>query len=125
MWIHNWCWWEGWTSFSKIVRHNLKLLPKYKEDQWLLFWKSVEDDVCNPHDEDFYNWGFIYAYIKANSIFTYRFCRKLWWTNKLVQIISFPIMFIWMNIFWVKYFNWNLKIFNYEIISWNKSSDEK
>lgn len=112
MWIYNGCGWEGGLSFSKVVRHNVELFPKYKAEKAIDLWEWIEDDICKPHDKRFYIWGLLYAYIKANFIFAYNFTLKLWWTNYIVFFLSFPILFIWLNVFWVSYFNW--------CMPWNK-----
>ena len=112
MWIYNWCWWEWGIKFWKIVRHNIPLLPHFKQELASNLWHWIEIGVCKPHDYDFYRWGLLIAYLWANAKFTYRFTIKFWWTNLFLQLLMLPVVFIWMNIAWVKYFHWCLP--------WNK-----
>lgn len=119
MWLYNWCWWEWGMNFWKIVRRNVPLLPHYKRRKALELWHGIEIEVCKPHDYDFYRGWLLLAYLWANAKFAYRFTIKFWWTNTLIQIIMLPVMFIWLNIGWVKYFHWCLphkkrKIWDYE-----------
>lgn len=110
--VYNGCWGEGGISFSKLVRHNIEMFPQYDPELAYALWVNLELSVCKPHDEDFYVWGGLLAYLIANIKFTSRFCRKLCWTKLHIQLLLVPIVLIGINIFWVKYFHWTFP--------WNK-----
>lgn len=105
---YNWCGWAGSFSFSNLVRKNLDLLPKYKQEKALLFWQEFEIEVCKPHDREFYEWWGLFAFLRSNIIFTYRFTMKLWWTSLWLQILSFPVISILMICNSWKYWHWCL-----------------
>lgn len=74
-----------------------------KKEQALL---NDLDLVSDIHDIDFEYWGFIIAFIKANYRLILRILMLLRWTTITWRLIISLLAFFWLNIFWIRYFNW-------------------
>ena len=104
-WICNWVWWKWGIQFTDLLR-KLKYFNKEKEKE-LLFHLDLIADI---HDIDFNNWWWIKDFIKSNYKFCNNLIKLLNWTNTIWRITIFTFVFTSLNIFWIKYFNWNFKI---------------
>ena len=102
------CGGEGGLSFSKLLRHNFVFFPSFKANKLESLLTSIEEDVCNPHDEAFLKGGNLFTYLYANYLFAYRLSIKFRWTSTWLQLAILFIALIAINIGGVRYFNWHL-----------------
>ena len=101
----NWCWWEWGFKFS-LLKDRLKKVDFFNPDKLESLYNSIETKACNPHDDDFGKGGWIIEFLKANYKFTIRVLQILHWTSIKSRLIIFIITFMWLNIFWIRHFNW-------------------
>ncbi len=97
----NGCGWKWWVDFEML----LKALPYFREDKGK---KLLEDlhYLCLLHDYWFYIWWNIIDFLKANFYFAKWIFKLTWRTNILARFLIFVIILISLNIFGIKYFNW-------------------
>ncbi len=70
---------------------------------------DIEIKVCNPHDDRFELWWWLFAFLRANYIFALDLISLLQWTTITGRLGVFLIAFFWLNIFGIRYFNWGGK----------------
>ena len=96
----NGCWWKGGFNYTEYLR-SLPYFQKEKEQRLL-------EDItllCNYHDLLYSKWWKLKDFIRANYIFVSSIITLLHWTNILWRLFIFIVIFIWMTIWWRKYFN--------------------
>lgn len=115
-WIINWCWAKWWFSFSKIYKDNIKTLEKFNPKYNAALLETIHLKACWPHDVDFYNWNTYFAFTIANIKFAYRLFKILKWANDFGSRIGISIIvFIWLQKWWKKAFNfWEKKYIKYK-----------
>ena len=99
-WICNWCW-PKWDKFFPII----KIDPKYdktKEENLLYDL----DFICDIHDLDYNKGWFILDFIKANWKLANNIFTLIYWTNIILRVIIFIVVFCWTTLIWWLYFNW-------------------
>ena len=101
----NWCWGEWGMSFKKL-KDKLKKLPFVKPDKLESLYIDIEAQCCIPHDNRFDEWGGIKEYIKANYDFCETLLLLLHWTSVMWRLWVFIFVFMSLNIFGIRYFNW-------------------
>ena len=102
MWVCNWAWWKGWIKWTKLW--SLLHWFQTKKGKQLLIDIDLISDM---HDIRFYLWWWLFDFIKANYKFCLNMMQLLWWTNTPSRLLLFIILFLWVTIFWIKYFTWN------------------
>lgn len=99
------CWWEWWFKFS-LLKDRLKKVKYFNPQKLDSLYNSIETRACLPHDILFLEWWWIKEFYLANYGFIIEILRILHWTSIPSRIIIFIVLFFWLNILWVKYFNW-------------------
>lgn len=113
-WYINWCWWKWWFSFDKILDYiwNLEYIDKEKFKQFKIDLRRL----CYEHDIDFARWWFILAFLKANDEFVSKALQLMHWiNNEHLKYIKW-LFWLWMNIWWIKYFRWGFKTLELSIL---------
>ena len=101
----NWCWSEWGFKFS-LLKDRLKKLDFFNPEKLDSLYNNIETNLCNPHDEEFEKWWWIINFIKSNYKFSLWLIQILNWTSSKSRLIIFIITFMWLNILWIKHFNW-------------------
>lgn len=107
LWIINGIWWEKWYNFNKLLS-NILSLDYFKETKF----KSLYDDILYLsyiHDINFYQWNTVKSFLRANYDFSLWVIQLLNWTSRMWRLSIFMWLFFWLNIFWIKYYNWKEK----------------
>jgi hypothetical protein len=105
--MSNWCWRKWGFRFVRIKNKLIKL-PLVNPKKLNKLYHDIETRLCNPHDDDFDNWGGIISFTKANYKFASGLVKMLHWTTILGRCIMFFITFIWLMILSIPSFNWKL-----------------
>lgn len=101
----NWCGWEGGFKFRTILTW-LKKIPNFDFEKAESLYDTIEDKVCNPHDDRFTEWGGVIEFYKANYEFTENLLRELHWSTITGRAFIALISMFFLNTIWIKYFNW-------------------
>jgi hypothetical protein len=101
----NWCWGKWGFKFDTLIP-KLSKLPWVNKKYLTKLYSDVEEQCCNPHDDDFDKWWFIIAFLRANYKFALRLIHLLRWTTVTWRFSIFILAFFWLCIFWIRYFNW-------------------
>lgn len=104
----NWCWGEWGLDFKKL-KNKLKKLPFVDPKKLDSLYVDIEAMACYPHDRAFDKGGGIRDFIKANYEFANKVLELLHWTSPWGRTTILVFVFWSMNIFGIKYFNWNFK----------------
>lgn len=104
--IPNWCWGAWGFKFNTLLPYIWKL-PFVDIKKLKILYKDIEKDCCNPHDDDFEQWWWLFAFLRANYRFSIRLIAKLHWTTITGRLLVFLLAFLGLSIFWVRYFNWS------------------
>lgn len=120
IWIINWIWWKWWISFNKLFR-KIKKIKWFKIKKYENLYNDI-NTLSIYHDIDFYTWNTIKSFIRANYNFSVRVIQLLHWSSIFGRLFIFLILFLWLNIFWIRFYNWKRKkdfifkkiIMNYE-----------
>jgi len=99
-WIVNWCWWNWWFKFDKLLKEIIKSFDNYIPIKWEKLFNDLQY-ICYIHDLDFYlkKW-----FIRSNLLFTYRIYKKTYWTKWIYRILFFMLIFSLISILWKKYY---------------------
>lgn len=109
IWVCNGCWGSGGYSFDNLFEKfytRIELLPFVDVKKINSLYGDIRLLCMYNHDIDFERGGGVIDYIKANWDFVYKIIQLLHWTRLLPRIIIFITLFLGLNIFWRKYFNW-------------------
>lgn len=101
--IINGCWGKWWINFDKIIHDNIVYVPFFFHDKAESLFKDIRE-LCFEHDYDFYLWGSIFTFLKANFIFAKWVFVLTSWTRIKYRITLFFIVFLLLCRFWAKYF---------------------
>lgn len=103
--MSNWCGWEWGFKFT-IIRKWIKKLPLLDDDKIDKTYYNIEINACDPHDDKFEVWGWLYDFLKANYDFINDLLIELHWTTTPWRFLILSTVFPLMNTVWIKYFNW-------------------
>jgi len=104
--MRNWCWAEWWYEFINL-KIKLAKLPFVNPKKLDHLYSDIELYLCNPHDDFFDEWGGLFDFIRANYIFALDLLGLLHWTSITARFIIFMTVFMWLNLFGWRTFNWS------------------
>ncbi len=102
--LTNWMGRKGWIGWTKQARK----FKAFDSKRWNQLLNDL-DLVSDIHDLEFWKWGRVIKFYKANLDLINRVLILLHWTSILRRLLVFIIMFFGLNTVWVIAFNWGWK----------------
>jgi len=108
----NWCWWAKGLSFDKIFKaiiYVVKKADKFKAKKLKRLIKDIQLLCSYRHDIDFTLWWNLKDFYKDNMKFIEWILALLHWSNVITRAFVFIILFLGLNIFWLRFFKFRKK----------------
>lgn len=87
-WYINWCWGKGGINFSAFMDEAIENL-KWFDINYFIALKNDLEKLCTEHDIDFWLWGTIIDFYKANFSLAYKIFKLLEWKKYWKKINNF------------------------------------
>ena len=106
--ISNGCGWAKGFKFINLKNRIEKLPFVDKKRLNKLYWDI--EQLCNyNHDIEFYLWGGIIDYFRANYFFALNCIGLLHWTSTKARLGLFLLLLLWLTLFGWRFFNWGAR----------------
>jgi len=108
LWFVNWCWGKWGENFDEILKVNIKFLKNFDP----YFLQKLLDDIkkiCEEHDLDYQllrnAW---FWFFRANFRMALKLFRLIHWTSIWWRISLASIVFVLLQKYGKRFFNWSV-----------------